>query len=55
MMAMSDLANAVDMALRVLSRRFLTLLALTMTFSLASWSMILGTWYSIVVAGGYAE
>ncbi len=50
---LSDLARAVDVGLTVVSRRFLTLLALTMTFGLFCWAMILGTILGIIIAGAF--
>jgi hypothetical protein len=50
---LSDLAHAVDLALKVLTQRFLTLLALLMTFGLFCWSMYLGTWIHFAIAGAF--
>lgn len=53
MTTLSDLARAVDVGLTVVTHRFLTLLALTMTFGLFCWAMILMTWAGIIIAGGF--
>jgi hypothetical protein len=52
-MAISELARAVDMALNVLQRRILTLVALLMTFGLFCWSMALGTWLHLAISGAF--
>jgi hypothetical protein len=51
---MADLARVVDVGLTVFTRRFMTLLALTLTFALFSWAMILGTVLGVIIAGAFA-
>lgn len=53
METVSELAGAIDMALRVLSRRFLTILALTCTFTLYSWAMYEGSLVHFLIAGAF--
>lgn len=53
MTKLTDLARVVDVGLNIVTHRFLTLLALTMSFGLFCWAMTLGTWPSIIVAGGF--
>jgi hypothetical protein len=53
MTVLSELATVVDVGLRVLSHRFLTLLALIMTFALFSWAMIQGSWIHFAIAGAF--
>lgn len=50
---LSNLAEAVEVALRVLSRRFLTILALTMVFALYSWAMVEGNLIHFLIAGAF--
>ena len=52
-MTSSELVVVVDVALRVLNRRLLTLLALGMTFGLFCWAMALGDWLHFAIAGAF--
>jgi hypothetical protein len=53
MTVLSQLADAVDIGLTVLTHRLLTLLALLMTFGLFCWAMYLGTLVHFAVAGAF--
>lgn len=53
MTVLSDLARAIDVALRILTHRVLTLLALLITFGLFCWAMFLGTWIHFAIAGAF--
>lgn len=52
-MRTSDLAIAVDVGLRILNHRLLTLLALLMTFGLFCWAMFQGSWTHFTIAGAF--
>lgn len=53
MSELSQLAALVDAALRILSMRLLTLLALAMTFGLFCWAMAGGAWLHFAIAGAF--
>lgn len=53
MSELTQLTALVDMALKVLSQRVLTILALAMTFGLFCWAMALGAWLHFAIAGAF--
>jgi hypothetical protein len=46
-------AEAINAALKALALRFVTILALAMTFGLFCWAMALGSWLHFAIAGAF--
>lgn len=53
MSELTQLTVLIDVALRILSMRLITILALAMTFGLFCWAMARGEWLHFAIAGAF--